>query len=59
MALVPFFLASLIGRGTFFLVAALMAWEVKEWKPSLKQYIERIGWATVVLMIGVILVAKF
>ena len=26
---------------------------------SLKQYIERIGWATVVLMIGVILVAKF
>ncbi|MCP5407772.1 MAG: DedA family protein [Chromatiaceae bacterium] len=60
MALVPFFLASLIGRGArFFLVAALMAWGGERMEASLKQYIERIGWATVVLMIGVILVAKF
>ena len=60
MAVVPFILASLIGRGArFFLVAALMAWGGEKMEDSLKQYIERIGWATVVLMIGVILVAKF
>jgi len=59
MALVPFVLASLIGRGArFFLVAALMAWGGERMEDSLKQYIERIGWVTVALMIGVILVAK-
>ncbi|MCB1831437.1 MAG: DedA family protein [Gammaproteobacteria bacterium] len=60
MAVLPFILASLIGRGArFFLVAALMAWGGEKMEESLKQYIERIGWATVVLIIGVILVAKF
>ena len=59
MALVPFVLASLIGRGArFFLVAALRAWGGERMEDSLKQYIERIGWVTVALMIGVILVAK-
>jgi len=60
MALVPFVLASLIGRGArFFLVAALMAWGGERMESNLKQYIERIGWAMVILMIGVIIVAKF
>jgi membrane protein YqaA with SNARE-associated domain len=60
MALLPFVLASLIGRGArFFLVAALMAWGGERMEASLKQYIERIGWTAVALMIGVILVAKF
>jgi membrane protein YqaA with SNARE-associated domain len=60
MALVPFVLASLIGRGArFFLVAALMAWGGERMEERIKQYIERIGWVTVVLLIGVILVAKF
>lgn len=60
MALVPFVLASLIGRGArFFLVAALMAWGGERMESNLKQYIERIGWAMVMLMIGVIVVAKF
>lgn len=60
MALIPFVLASLIGRGArFFLVAALMSWGGERMEDKIKQYIERIGWVMVVLLIGVIIVAKF
>jgi membrane protein YqaA with SNARE-associated domain len=59
MALAPFVLASLIGRGArFYLVAALMFWGGERMEAKLKQYVERIGWIMVVLLIGVVVVAK-
>ena len=56
MALLPFTLASLIGRGArFFLVAGLMAWGGKSMEEKLHLYVDRLGWATVALVvIGVI-----
>jgi len=53
MALLPFALASLIGRGArFFLVAGLMAWGGARMEAALHRYIERLGWATVALVVG-------
>lgn len=52
MALWPFTLASLVGRGArFFLVAGLMAWGGVRMESVLRRYIDRIGWATVALII--------
>jgi membrane protein YqaA with SNARE-associated domain len=51
MALLPFTLASLVGRGgRFFLVAALMAWGGPKMEAVLRRYVDRIGWATVALV---------
>ncbi|MDO9190070.1 MAG: hypothetical protein Q7U24_09375 [Sulfurimicrobium sp.] len=51
MALLPFTLASLIGRGArFFLVAGLMAWGGARMEATLHRYIDRLGWATVALV---------
>lgn len=51
MALLPFTLASIIGRGgRFFLVAGLMAWGGERMEASLRKYVDRIGWATVALI---------
>ena len=48
MALLPFTIASFIGRGArFFLVAILMAWGGARMEKVLHQYIDRLGWATV------------
>ena len=57
MALLPFTLASLIGRGArFFLVAGLMAWGGKRMEAALHTYIDRLGWATVAMVVlGVVL----
>jgi len=56
MALLPFILASFIGRGArFFMVAGLMAWGGARMEQTLHKYIDRIGWATV-LLIGLIIV---
>ncbi len=50
MAVLPFTLASLVGRGArFFLVAALMAWGGPRMEASLHRYIDRLGWATVAM----------
>ncbi|MDR2690484.1 MAG: DedA family protein [Azoarcus sp.] len=56
MPLLPFALASLIGRGArFSLVAALMAWGGVRMETALHRYVDRIGWATVVaVVIGVV-----
>lgn len=56
MALLPFTLASLIGRGArFFLVAGLMASGGARMEAVLHRYVDRLGWATVVLVvIGVV-----
>lgn len=52
MALLPFTLASLIGRGArFFLVAGLMAWGGARMEAVLHRYVDRLGWATVVLVV--------
>lgn len=48
MPLLPFALASLVGRGgRFFLVAALMHWGGAALHGLLKQYVDRVGWALV------------
>lgn len=54
MALLPFAIASLIGRGArFFMVAGLMAYGGPRMEAMLHRYIDRLGWATVaVLVIG-------
>jgi membrane protein YqaA with SNARE-associated domain len=52
MALVPFIIGSFIGRGMrFFLVAGLMRWGGVGFEAALRTWIDRIGWAMVVLLI--------
>lgn len=56
MALLPFIVASIIGRGSrFFLVAGLMRWGGERMERLLRQHIDRIGWAVV----GLAVVAYF
>lgn len=51
MALLPFTLASLVGRGArFFLVAGLMRWGGERMEAQLHRHIDRLGWATVALV---------
>jgi membrane protein YqaA with SNARE-associated domain len=51
MALLPFTVASIIGRGMrFFMVAGLMKWGGAKMEASLHQYVDRIGWVTVGLV---------
>ena len=52
MALLPFVIGSTIGRGMrFFLVAGLMVWGGERLEQQLHQWMDRIGWATVILVI--------
>ncbi|MFV8833748.1 YqaA family protein [Aquisalimonas sp.] len=52
LPLLPFVLASIVGRGSrFFLVAALVGWGGPRLEPYLKQYMDWIGWATVALLV--------
>jgi len=52
VALLPFVLASLLGRGArFFLVAGLVAWGGARVEPWLLRHVERIGWVSVVLLL--------
>lgn len=52
MAIGPFILASFIGRGMrFFLVAALLARGGPRMEALLHRYVDRIGWATVILVV--------
>lgn len=52
MALLPFVLASAIGRGArFFMVAGLMKWGGARMEANLHQYVDRIGWITVALVV--------
>jgi membrane protein YqaA with SNARE-associated domain len=51
MALLPFVMASLIGRGLrFFLVAGLMVLGGPRMEAMLRHYVDWLGWATVVLV---------
>jgi membrane protein YqaA with SNARE-associated domain len=50
MALLPFLLASAIGRGArFFLVAGLMAWGGERMEQALHRYVDLLGWLMVLL----------
>jgi membrane protein YqaA with SNARE-associated domain len=52
MVFVPFVLASIIGRGArFFLVAWLMRLGGPKMERILKQYIDRIGWLLVIVVV--------
>lgn len=55
LALIPFMLASIIGRGSRFY---LLAWCLGKYgaviEPKLIRYIERIGWATVIVLLFVL-----
>jgi len=56
MALIPFLIASAVGRGArFFLVAALMAWGGERMESTLRSYVDRIGWIVVLLVVLVVL----
>ena len=56
MALVPFVIASVVGRGArFFLVAALMAWGGERMEGVLRDYVDRIGWIMVLLAVLILL----
>ncbi|GAB6079265.1 DedA family protein [Hydrogenophilus thermoluteolus] len=51
MALMPFTIASFVGRGArFFLVAGLMAWGGPRLEATLHRWVDRIGWAMVGLV---------
>ncbi|MGD8588334.1 MAG: YqaA family protein [Chromatiales bacterium] len=56
MALLPFVLASAIGRGArFFLVAALMAWGGERMEKALHRYIDWLGWV-MILVFGIAII---
>jgi membrane protein YqaA with SNARE-associated domain len=59
MALGPFVLASLIGRGArFFLVAGLMAWGGARMESALRRYVDLLGWITVGLVLVLLVVLQ-
>lgn len=60
LPLAPFILASAIGRGSrFFLVAGLVAWGGPRFAPLLRRHVERLGWATVLVLVIAIGVWQF
>lgn len=60
MAMVPFIVASAIGRGArFFLVAALMRWGGARMESVLRANIDRLGWLTVLIaLIAYVLIER-
>jgi len=60
MFLLPFFFASLVGRGArFFLVAMLLAAGGEKLENKLREYMDRLGWAMVGLVVIGVAVYKF
>ena len=60
MPLIPFIIGAFVGRGArFFLVAGLMKWGGPRLEQQLHHWIDRIGWATVFLVVvGYLIFAK-
>jgi len=59
MALVPFTLASLVGRGArFFLVAALIYWGGEPFERHLRRYVDVLGWIVVAIIVTAIIVLR-
>jgi len=54
MPLLPFVIASLVGRGArFFAVGLLMAWLGPQADRHLRPYMERLGWLSVFLLVAI------
>jgi len=52
MPFLPFAIASFVGRGArFYMVAGLMKWGGLTMEANLKKYVDRIGWATIVIVL--------
>jgi len=59
MAFLPFVLASIVGRGArFILVALLMAWGGVAMEARLHQWVDRLGWLTVALVVIIVAAVK-
>jgi membrane protein YqaA with SNARE-associated domain len=59
MMLIPFMLASVVGRGArFFLVAALIYWGGEPFERNLRRYVDVLGWAIVVIIVVAIIVLR-
>lgn len=59
MSLLPFVIASMLGRGArFFMVAGLMVWGGEKMEKQLRQYVDLIGWIVVVLVVVLYLVLR-
>ena len=59
MSFLPFVLASAIGRGArFFLVSGLMVWGGESMEKMLRDYIDRIGWLVIFVVIVLYLVLR-
>lgn len=59
MSLLPFIIASAIGRGArFFLVAGLMAWGGPPMETLLRRYVDVLGWAVVALVALVVVLME-
>lgn len=59
MPVIPFILASAIGRGArFFLVAGLMRWGGERMEQTLRLYIDRIGWILILFVIIIYLIVN-
>lgn len=57
MTFPPFVIASLVGRGArFFLVAALMMWGGERMRDLLRDYVDRVGWVLLVLVVLLFLI---
>lgn len=60
MPLLPFVIASLLGRGArFFSVALLMAWLGPHADRRLRPYMERLGWLSVLMLVAAIAILTF
>lgn len=56
MAFIPFVIASIFGRASqFYLIAALAYWLGPRMEPKIRQYVEWLGWASVVIIGGLLL----
>ena len=59
MSIVPFILASVIGRGSrFFLLAGLIRWGGERMNNMLRTYIDRMGWMIVLLAVIIYLILQ-
>ena len=57
MAVVPFLLVSIVGRGArFFLVAGLIFWGGETLERVIRKYIDLIGWAVLIILVLLYLV---
>jgi membrane protein YqaA with SNARE-associated domain len=60
MLLPGFVLASTIGRGArFFLVAGFIRWGGERMEQRLRRHVDLVGWATVVIVVGLVLYLQF